>query len=145
MRILKKASTLGLLSAAMLCGSPFSAQANDAVVQTGTQEAIIDGNNNQVIQVINQVNIEHPGRGHGRGRSNRRGDTAVVQDTYQGATVYGDGNTVIQETTQENRVRQEHPGRGRGSWRHDDDDDGGNSRGNGRGRGRGHDDDDDDD
>ena len=80
--------------------------ADTATVQTGTQGATITGDNNQVIQVINQVNVNHPGMGRGRAAQN----TATVQDAYQGAAVQGSGNAVYQESTQIN-INQANPGR----------------------------------
>ncbi|MEA5447909.1 hypothetical protein VB780_04965 [Leptolyngbya sp. CCNP1308] len=141
-----------LLGAAAISTLAFPAFANTATQQTGTQSATINGSNNQVIQVINQVNISHPGLGRGLGNNDRRTTVqGTVQDSYQGATVDGNGNSVYQETNQINQ--QQTPGRtgpGRGnSARHQDDDDD-NERGNRRDRGqrRGHDrdrDNDDDD
>ena len=63
MNMLSKIGQLSLVSAALLGLVHFSAQAETATVQTGTQEAVISGDNNQVIQTINQTIINHPGRG----------------------------------------------------------------------------------
>ncbi|MBD1872974.1 hypothetical protein H6F75_05730 [Nodosilinea sp. FACHB-131] len=99
--------------------------ANTATQQTGTQSATIDGSNNQVIQVINQVNISHPGLGRGLGNNDRRGTVqGTVQDSSQSATVDGNGNSVYQET---NQINQQSSGRAEPG------------RGNGRGQQRGHD------
>lgn len=136
-----------LLGAAAISMLTFPAFANTATQQTGTQSATINGSNNQVIQVINQVNISHPGLGRGLGNNNRRGTVqGTVQDSYQGATVDGNGNSVYQETNQINQQSPSRPGRGQGnSARHDDDDD--DDRGNrgDRDQRRGHDRDRDDD
>lgn len=115
------------------------ALANTAVEQVGTQSATINGDNNQVIQTINQVNITHPGLGRGLSNNARRvststSDSATVQDAYQGATINGSGNVVYQESTQINqesrnnqRPNQARPDRGR-----QDDDNRGRGRGNGK-------------
>jgi hypothetical protein len=49
--------SFSLLGAAAFSMLTFPAFANTATQQTGTQSAAIDGSNNQVIQIINQVNI----------------------------------------------------------------------------------------
>lgn len=131
-----------LLGAAAISTLAFPAFANTATQQTGTQSATIDGSNNQVIQVINQVNISHPGLGRGLGNNDRRGTVqGTVQDSSQSATVDGNGNSVYQETNQINQQSPTRPGQGQGNSAHHDDD----KRGNGRGQQRGHDRDRDDD
>jgi hypothetical protein len=124
MKILKQASTLCLMGMAIVCGVPLSAQANSAVVQTVTQEAVINGDNNQIIQVINQVNVKRQGQNRGRktghtfDRDNsNNGNSAVVQDAYQGATINGNDNVAIQEIAQENRVSGGDAGRDRSQGR----------------------------
>lgn len=140
---------LSLLGAAAISTLAFPAFANTATQQTGTQSATISGNNNQVIQVINQVNISHPGLGRGLGNNNRRVQSGTVQDSYQGVSIDGSGNTVYQETNQINQQRtagrpgQNSPNAGR--YGDDDDDDDDDKRGQGRGSQRDRDDDDDDD
>lgn len=127
-----------LLGAAAISTLAFPAFADTATQQTGTQSATIDGSNNQVIQVINQVNISHPGLGRGLGNNARRTTVqGTVQDSSQSATVDGNGNSVYQETNQINQQRQS-PGQGN-SARHDDDKQG--NRGQSRGHDRDHDDD----
>ncbi|MBD2231228.1 hypothetical protein [Phormidium tenue] len=115
-----------LLGAAAISTLALPVFANTDTQQTGTQSATIDGSNNQVIQVINQVNISHPGLGRGLGNNDRRGTVqGTVQDSSQSATVDGNGNSVYQETNQINQQRtsgRAEPGRG-----------------NGRGQQRGHD------
>ncbi|PZV03240.1 MAG: hypothetical protein DCF32_14175 [Leptolyngbya sp.] len=138
-----------LLGAAAISTLALPVFANTATQQTGTQSATINGSNNQVIQVINQVNISHPGLGRGLGNNNRRTTVqGTVQDSYQGATVDGNGNSVYQETNQINQQQspsRSGPGRGNSARHSDDDDD--NDRGNRQDRGqqRGHDRDRDDD
>ncbi|PSR18707.1 hypothetical protein C8255_06015 [filamentous cyanobacterium CCP3] len=133
-----------LLGAAAISTLAFPAFANTATQQTGTQSAAIDGSNNQVIQVINQVNISHPGLGRGLGNNDRRGTVqGTVQDSSQSVTIDGNGNSVYQETNQVNQQRQS-PGRGNGVRHSHDDDDDDDKQGN-RGQRRGHDRDDDDD
>ncbi len=97
-----------LLGAAAFSTLAFPAFANTATEQIGTQSATINGDNNQVIQVINQVNISHPGLGRGLGNNARRtsGQSGTVQDAYQGATIDGSGNSVYQEINQVNQVSQ---------------------------------------
>lgn len=126
-----------LLGAAAFSTLAFPAFANTTTQQIGTQSATINGNNNQVIQVINQVNIQHPGLGRGVGNNDRRGTT---QDIYQGATINGSGNSVYQEASQVSQQEAPRPGQRNGQNRHDDDDD---DRGRGHDRERGHDRDDD--
>ncbi len=131
---------LSLLGAAVFSTLSFPAFANTATEQIGTQSATIDGNNNQIIQVINQISIDRRGLGRGSGNNNRQG---TVQDIDQGATINGSGNSVYQESTQVNRQESTRPGQRNGQARHDDDDD--DDRGRGHSRGHGDDDDDDDD
>lgn len=141
-----------LLGAAAISTMALPVFANTASEQIGTQSATIDGNNNQVIQVINQVNIRHPGLGRGLGNNDRRGTVqGTVQDSSQSVTIDGNGNSVYQETNQINQQQtggRSAPGRGNSGRYDDDDDDDDDKRGRGRGQQRGHgryDDDDDDD
>jgi hypothetical protein len=60
---LKKTSQVSLVSAALIGLVHFAAQAETVPLQTGSQGATISGDNNQVIQVINQTIINRPGRG----------------------------------------------------------------------------------
>jgi hypothetical protein len=97
-----------LLGAAAVSTFAFPAFADTATGQIGTQSTTINGDNNQVTQVINQVNISHPGLGRGLGNNARRtsGQSGTVQDAYQGATIDGSGNSVYQEINQVNQVSQ---------------------------------------
>lgn len=97
-------SAYSLIGFVVLSVVAFPAAADTATEQVGVQEAIINGDNNQVTQVINQITVEHPGRG--RGLTNR-----YTQDVHQGATVDGSGNDVHQESTQVNHSESNHPGR----------------------------------
>lgn len=107
MRNLSKA--LGFFGAAAIGTLAMPALADTATTQVGTQSATINGDNNQVIQTINQVNIDHPGLGRGLGNNSQR---ATVQDSYQGATIDGSGNVVVQESNQVNvQQRNDKPGR----------------------------------
>ena len=90
--------------------APLPAQADDATVQTATQEAIVTGDYNQVTQEINQIYSDHPGRGNEMRNGGRR-DTGTVQDAYQGAAVNGHDNRGRQESHQ---VNVEHGSRNRG-------------------------------
>ncbi|QQE63454.1 hypothetical protein GFS31_01190 [Leptolyngbya sp. BL0902] len=129
---------LGAAALSMVMAPAF---ANTAVEQVGTQSATINGDNNQVIQTINQVNVNHPGLGQGLTNNARRVSTststsATVQDTFQGATINGSGNVVYQESTQINqelrnpqRPAQARPDRG------NSDDDRGRGRGNSQNQG----------
>lgn len=132
MKTLKKTSTIGLMGAVIFCGLPLSARADSAVVQTATQSAVINGDNNQIIQVINQVSGR---RGGSRSRNN-----AVVQDAYQGAAISGSGNISVQETTQESRMNDGKLNQGKGQrWQQRDDDGKGKyGKGHKKGRGKGH-------
>ncbi|MCG8363356.1 MAG: hypothetical protein MJA27_08505 [Pseudanabaenales cyanobacterium] len=108
--MLRKTGMFSLLSATLLGIVSLPAQANNATVQTSTQQAVINGNNNQVIQVINQTNvINHSGRGNQR-RNDERNNRATVQDAYQGVSVHGSNNRVRQES---NQVNAEQSSRGR--------------------------------
>ena len=142
MPILK--NTAGLIGAAVISAITLPALANTTTEQVGTQSATINGNNNQIIQIINQTTIDHPGLGRGRTRNPAR-TSSTRQDSYQGVSVDGNGNEVYQETTQQNSV--ETGGRSRPAGRQnpdyqerDDDDDDDDNRGRGR-----HERDDDDD
>lgn len=125
-----------------LVGSVFmSTIAFPAIAQTtqqvSTQEAVINGSDNQVIQIINQVNIEHPSRGR------ERRNSSTTQDALQGVSVDGSGNVVIQESTQVNQTEsggRDRPDRGHGRGKGPDFDDDDDRRGY-----RGDDDDNDDD
>lgn len=137
-----------LLGAAAISTLALPAFANTASEQIGTQSATIDGNNNQVIQVINQVNISHPGLGRGLGNNNRRITVqGTIQDSAQSVTIDGNGNSVYQESNQINQqtTDRSHPGRGHRDRYDDDDDDDKGKRGQGRDRDRERYDDDDDD
>jgi len=115
--------------------------------QISTQEAVVNGDNNQVIQIINQVDI----RGGGRGRNT----STTTQDALQGISIDGSGNVVLQESNQVNEAsnpRRNSGQRGRsGEGPEFDDDDDDDQPGRRRGqrddddRGRRYDDDDDDD
>ena len=95
----------GVIGSVALSVIALPAIADTATDQIATQEAIINGDNNQVTQVINQITIEHPGRG--RGLTNR----STNQDAYQGATVDGSSNAVHQQSTQVNQPVHNNPGR----------------------------------
>jgi len=103
-----KISILGVLSTALLGVAPLPTWANTATVQNASQQATVTGDNNQVIQVINQVNVNHPGQGNLKRALN---NTGTVQDAAQGATVNGQDNQAIQTTTQ---VNQRAPGNAQG-------------------------------
>lgn len=115
--MLTKIGVLGVLSTAMLGVAPLPTWAGSnhdqaATVQNTSQQATVTGDNNQVIQVINQVTINHPGQGNLKRALN---PTGTVQEAAQGATVNGQGNQAVQMTTQVNQ-RPQGDGRGR---RHD--------------------------
>lgn len=97
-----------LLGAAVFSTFAFPAFADTASEQIGTQSVTISGDNNQVTQVINQVNISHPGLGNGLGNNARRGtvQSGTVQDAYQNVTIDGSGNSVYQESNQINQISQ---------------------------------------
>lgn len=119
-----------LLGAAAFSTFAFPAFADTATGQIGTQSATINGDNNQVTQVINQVNISHPGLGRGLGNNDRRTTIqGTVQDSYQGATVDGSGNVVYQEI---NQINQQGPGQQSGQNRPNPDNNNNRGRGNGR-------------
>lgn len=120
----------GLLGAAAISTVAFPAFADTTAGQIGTQSATINGDNNQVTQVINQVNISHPGLDRGLGNNDRRTTVqGTVQDSYQGAAVDGSGNVVYQEI---NQINQQRPGQGSGQNRPNP----GNNNSHGRGNGR---------
>ena len=48
-------------------------------------------------QVINQINIQHPGKGKGK-----KDRSETWQDAYQGALVSGKDNQVVQDASQTN-------------------------------------------
>lgn len=102
----------GVIGSVALSMIAFLAIADTATDQIATQEAIINGDNNQVTQVINQITIEHPGQGHGL--TNR----STNPDAYQGTTVGGSSNTVHQRSTQVNQPVHNNPGRRVGQTGH---------------------------
>lgn len=113
--MLTKIGVLGVLSTAMLGVAPLPTWAGSnnnqvTTVQSASQQATVTGDNNQVIQVINQVNVNHPGQGNLKRALNNMG---TVQDAAQGATVNGQGNQAVQTTTQINQ-RAQGNGQGRG-------------------------------
>lgn len=120
--MLRNTGIISLVGATVFGLAPIPAQADEAVVQTSTQEAVISGDNNRVTQVTNQINISHPGRG-----KLHKGNRAVVQDAYQGASVSGRGNNVFQRSRQRNSSRRfgrsDHPGLHKGHHKHRDRDD----------------------
>ncbi len=132
--------------ASVLGSTVLSAIAMPAIAQTtqvSTQDAVINGNNNQIIQVINQVSIGHPSR-------SSRNQERLVQDTLQTVNVDGSGNVVVQESTQRNESvsrrsggRNQHPVNSTSRREHDDDDD--DKKSHGRNHDRDHDDDNDND
>jgi hypothetical protein len=101
--MLSKISIVGLCCTAIvsLIGTPV--KADEATVQTVNQEAIINGDNNRVIQVTNQVNVDRSHQpGHRLKEWKNRENKGVVQDAYQRALVNDDDNRVRQDTSQEN-------------------------------------------
>jgi hypothetical protein len=102
--MLRKIGMVGLLCTTTFGISPLPVWADNATVQNATQGATINGDNNQVIQVINQVNINRPGRGGIRWHQ-KHGNSATVQDASQGANVNGSNNQVDQKIIQENLTR----------------------------------------
>ncbi|WP_017296816.1 hypothetical protein [Nodosilinea nodulosa] len=129
----------GLLGAAAISTLALPAFADMASEQIGTQSATINGSNNQVIQVVNQVNISHPGLGIGLGNNDRRGAVqGTVQDSSQSVSVGGNGNSVYQESNQINQQQTAgRPGPGHGnSGRHSGEDDDKKGRGHGHGHER---------
>jgi hypothetical protein len=119
--MLKQASILAPLSAAMIGMVGLPAGAQTATVQGGTQAATISGDNNQIIQVINQYNLANPGRGIYK-RNSGQGNSATVQNASQGAAVQGNQNQVVQATTQENIQKKPNSKRDRDRKDRDSDD-----------------------
>lgn len=105
--MLKKISVLGLLGVAALGVVALPVKADTAVVQQGTQDLIIEGDGNGVVQSSQQTSRIRQERG-------ARSSTGVVQDVYQGGTILGDDNAVYQESSQVNVLeeRQRHQNRG---------------------------------
>ncbi|WP_448561140.1 hypothetical protein [Trichothermofontia sp.] len=101
--MLTKIGVLGVFSTAMVGMAPLPTWANTATVQNASQQATVTGDNNQVIQVISQVNVNHPGQGNLKRALNY---TGTVQDAAQGAMITGQGNQAIQNTTQFNQHSQ---------------------------------------
>lgn len=111
-----------------------SALAQRQVTQTTTQEVVINGDNNRVIQVTNQITIDNSRRGIGRGRSQSDRTNTTSQDSFQRADVRGSGNRIGQFSDQHSIQRErdadrrfserdnDSKGKGR-SYRNRDDDD----------------------
>ncbi|NET37315.1 MAG: hypothetical protein F6K19_35710, partial [Cyanothece sp. SIO1E1] len=72
--------------------------ADTAVVQSSTQDLLIEGSGNDAAQVSEQINRSR--RVNARGR--RGGSTGIVQDSFQGATVVGEDNAAFQRSSQVN-------------------------------------------
>jgi hypothetical protein len=58
--MLKLASRFGLMSALLIGLTPLPARSDSFPAQGGSQGIVINGNNNQVTQVINQTIINRP-------------------------------------------------------------------------------------
>jgi hypothetical protein len=63
--MLKLNARIGFVSALLIGLSPLPAESQTSG-QGGSQNAVVLGNNNQVIQVINQTVINKPVKGHGQ-------------------------------------------------------------------------------
>jgi peptidoglycan hydrolase CwlO-like protein len=101
--MLSKISIVGLCCTAIVGLIGTSVKADEATVQTVNQEAIINGDNNRVIQVTNQVNVDRSNQlGHRLKEWKNRENKGVVQDAYQRALVNGQDNRVRQDTAQNN-------------------------------------------
>ncbi|WP_107670587.1 hypothetical protein [Cyanothece sp. BG0011] len=59
----QKMSQIGLISISLLTLISIPTVAQTTTSQTGSLEANIEGDNNQVYQTINQTIINHPGKG----------------------------------------------------------------------------------
>ncbi|ACB50926.1 hypothetical protein cce_1576 [Crocosphaera subtropica ATCC 51142] len=59
----RKISQIGWISISLLTLLPIPTVAQTTTSQTGSLEANIEGDNNQVYQTINQTIINHPGKG----------------------------------------------------------------------------------
>lgn len=92
--MLKQVLALGLMSTAFgLISLPAKAQ-DTAIIQRSTTDVYIEGEGNDAVQSVTQVN--HTRRVNGR----RGGSTATVQDAYSGAVILGEDNGVYQDQTQ---------------------------------------------
>jgi lipopolysaccharide export system protein LptA len=85
--------------------STWTAFADTAVIQNGTQDTVIYGNKNRVIQFVNQASAVNGGSGA------TGGDTGLVQDSAQGITIVGDKNRVRQVMIQSTSLEDSKPGR----------------------------------
>lgn len=102
--MLSKISALGALGVLALGVSALPVKADTAVIQTTTQDMIVEGSGNEAVQSSEQVNSIRTRQGA------RHGDDGIVQDSYQVGDVYGNDNSAHQENTQVN-VIQRHGGR----------------------------------
>ena len=59
----KTINRLGWLGVTLVGLNPLPLVAQTEVIQTSDQEATIYGDNNQVIQIVEQTTVNHPGRG----------------------------------------------------------------------------------
>ena len=96
--MLSKISALGALGVLALGVSALPVKADTAVIQTTTQDMIVEGSGNEAVNSIRTR------------RGARHGDDGIVQDSYQVGDVYGNDNSAHQENTQVN-VIQRHGGR----------------------------------
>lgn len=69
--MLKSASRFGLMSALVIGLAPIPIRAEIVPAQGGSQGVVINGNNNQVTQVINQTIINRPNHSNKPGWWNR--------------------------------------------------------------------------
>jgi hypothetical protein len=63
MELFKKIGQVSLIGVTVLSLVHLPVRADTETLQNGAQDVNIDGDNNQVNQVINQTIINHPGRG----------------------------------------------------------------------------------
>lgn len=94
----RRPSALEFFFNAALVLTALPSVADTAVIQTGSQDTVIYGDKNRVIQVLNQGSSVHTPGGSGGG------DVGVIQDSAQGVMLVGDKNRVKQVVLQANQL-----------------------------------------
>lgn len=96
---------LKIFASTALVFSAWPVLADTAVIQNGTQDTVIYGNRNRVIQLVDQASAVNGGSG------TTGGDTGLVQDAAQGITIVGNKNRVRQIMLQSTSLEHSKPGK----------------------------------
>lgn len=101
--MIRQPSFVQFFTSAAIIFSAWPVLADTAVIQNGSQDTVIYGNKNRVIQLINQASTVNSRA------EPTAGDTGLIQDSAQGLTIVGDKNRVRQVVIQATDVNQFKP------------------------------------